>query len=257
MRTINYNTKDHVATISLNRPEKRNALNDEMVSELLETFRMGAEDADVRVIVLAAEGDAFCAGADLASLQNLQKASYKENLADSSRLRDLYQTIYTLDKVVIARVQGPALAGGCGLVAVCDMVVASSNARFGYTEVRIGFVPAIVSAFLLRKLGEGRCRHLLLSGEIITAEEANNMGLVSRVTSPERLNEDVATLAGHLAKSNSPASVRMTKQLILQLQDMRWEEALNHAAETNARARDTEDCKRGIAAFLNKERILW
>ncbi|HWA36104.1 MAG TPA: enoyl-CoA hydratase/isomerase family protein, partial [Cyclobacteriaceae bacterium] len=165
---VEYMVADRVGYITLNRPEKRNALNQEMVSELEAAFQKASSDDSAKVIVLRARGEAFCAGADLGYLQQLQKYSYEENLADSSHLKELFFLIYTLNKVVIAEVQGAALAGGCGLAAVCDFVFTVPEAKFGYTEVKIGFIPAIVTVFLLRKIGESRAKELLLSGSLIS-----------------------------------------------------------------------------------------
>ncbi len=158
---IEYAVADRIGYITLNRPDKRNALSFDLVKELKEAFARAEDDAAVKVIVLRANGEAFCAGADLAYLQNLQKFSHVENLADSNHLKELFLQIYILKKVVIAQVQGHALAGGCGLATVCDFSFSVPEAKFGYTEVKIGFIPAIVMVFLIRKIGEGKARHLL------------------------------------------------------------------------------------------------
>ena len=176
-----YAVSDRIAYITLNRPEKRNALNQELVNALRDAFEKAESDQAVKVIVLKANGDSFCAGADLGYLQQLQKFSYDENLADSKNLRDLFLQIYTSGKVVVAEVQGSAIAGGCGLATVCDFVFSAPEAKFGYTEVKIGFIPAIVMVFLLRKIGEGKSKELLLSGKLISAEDARNMGLVNHI----------------------------------------------------------------------------
>jgi methylglutaconyl-CoA hydratase len=172
MSLVLYSVADQTASITLNRPEKRNALSPELVTELKNAFNKAEQDAAVKVVVLKANGESFCAGADLGYLQQLQNFSFEENLADSNHLKEFFLKIYTLNKVVIAQVQGHALAGGCGLAAVCDFTFAVPEAKFGYTEVRIGFIPALVSVFLIRKLGEQKARHLLLTGEIIKAEAA-------------------------------------------------------------------------------------
>lgn len=251
---VTYKVADQVATITLNRPDKRNALNAQVVTELKEAFAYAAEDKDAKVIVLAAAGDAFCAGADLAYLQELQQNTYEENLADSSHLKELFHQIYTHPKVVIARIQGHAIAGGSGLAAVCDFSFAVSQAKFGYTEVRIGFIPAIVMVFLLRKIGEGKSKELLLSGELIDAEKARVVGMITEVVTSETLDERVYGFAEMLAKKNSGQSMAATKQMIAQVQAMSLEEGLSYAAEQNAKARATEDCQKGIADFLNKQK---
>ena len=257
MNYVKYRIADRVAYVTLNRPEKRNALNEEMVTELKKAFQQAATDEDAKVIVLEAEGQAFCAGADLAYLQQLQKNTYEENLADSNHLKSLFHQIYTHPKVVIAKIQGHAIAGGCGLATVCDFSFAASEALFGYTEVRIGFIPAIVKVFLLRKIGEGKAKELLLSGELIAAQTAQQIGLINEAVTLKELDEKVNSFARSLIQKNSGQSMTYTKQMIAAVQSMGLEEGLQYAAEMNAKARASEDCQRGIASFLNKEKILW
>lgn len=257
MSMVEYSVKERIGRITLNRPDKRNALSPEMVEGLKHAFDRAAKDDQVKVIVLNAKGEAFCAGADLAYLQQLQNFSFEENLDDSNQLKELFMNIYTHPKVVIAQVQGHALAGGCGLASICDWVFAVPEAKFGYTEVRIGFIPALVSVFLLRKLGEGAARELLLSGELIAAERAQVIGLINRVVSADKLEIEVNDFASRLISSNSAESMKLTKKLIAEVQGMNLSQALQHAAESNAHARGTNDCKRGIEAFLNKEKIIW
>jgi methylglutaconyl-CoA hydratase len=254
---VDYAAEERIAYITMNRPEKRNALSVELVSQLKLAFTKASKDDNVKVIVLRAKGDAFCAGADLAYLQQLQQFTYEENLSDSHYLKELFYKIYTHPKVVIAEVQGHALAGGCGLASVCDFVFAVPEAKFGYTEVRIGFIPALVSVFLIRKIGEGAARNLLLSGDVITAERAMLMGLINVVVDADQLSKAVYDFATRLVNANSGTSMSLTKKLIAEGQDMSLEQALDHAAQQNAHARGSDDCKRGIAAFLNKEKIIW
>lgn len=257
MNYIKYQVENRVGVITLNRPDKRNALNHQLVAELKSAFDMAERDEQVKVVVLNAEGDAFCAGADLGYLQDLQKFSHEENLADSNHLKELFLKIYRLPKVVIAQVQGHALAGGCGLATVCDFTFAVPEAKFGYTEVKIGFIPAIVMVFLLRKLGEQKAKQLLLTGDLIKAQAAFDMGLISKVVAKENLEEEVRTLAQTLIKNNSGQSMALTKQMIGDVQSLTLDEALDYAAKMNATARASADCKKGIAAFLNKEELSW
>lgn len=257
MKLVLFEVKERIGYITLNRPEKRNALSHEMVSELQQAFSMAEEDQKVKVVVLRAKGDAFCAGADLQSLKQMQTNSLEENLADSNQLKELFLKIYQLKKIVIAEVQGHALAGGCGLTTVCDFVWAVPEAKFGYTEVRIGFVPALVLVFLIRKIGEHKARHLLLSGELYPAREAQQWGLCHEVVSPEALSESVFSFAQKLIKNNSGHSMLTTKKMIDAVQGMSLLEALQYAATQNAEARASADCKKGISAFLNKEKISW
>lgn len=257
MSNVLYEVKDRVCYLTLNRPEKKNALNAAMVSDLKSNFTKAENDSDVKVIVLKASGDVFCSGADLKSLQQLQKNTHAENLKDSNHLKELFFQIYTLKKVVVAQVQGHALAGGCGLATVCDFVFAVPEAKMGYTEVRIGFVPAIVMVFLLRKVGEQKAKHLLLSGELISGEDTIRYGLVNELIEESKLTERVDSFCARLITGNSIQSMELTKKMIAHAQSMSLEEGLDYAAEMNAHARATDDCKKGIGAFLNKEKLSW
>jgi len=257
MSLVEYEVKERIGYITLNRPDKRNALSHELVEELMLNFKMAEGDSAVKVVVLKANGESFCAGADLAYLQQLQNFSYEENLADSNHLKELFLKIYSLKKVVIAQVQGHALAGGCGLATVCDFVFAVPEAKFGYTEVKIGFIPALVAVFLVRKIGEQKARQLLLTGEIIKAEEALIRGMISYVVNSDSLQTSVFDFAQGLISSNSAQSMELTKQLISDVQGLPLEDALNLAATMNAKARGTDDCKKGIEAFLNKQELRW
>lgn len=254
---ITYTVDDRKAIITLHRPEKRNALNATMVVELTNAFQEAKTDDTVKVIILKGEGKAFSAGADLGYLQQLQNNSYEENLADSQQLMGLFQAIYNHPKIVIAQVEGHAIAGGCGLATVCDFVFAVPEAMLGYSEVRIGFVPAIVSLFLLRKVGEAKAKQLLLTGHRITAVEAEKIGLVNFLESPVAINEKVQVFADKLIRQCADEALALTKSLIANVQHLSINDALSYAAEVNAKARATDNCKKGIAAFLNKEEINW
>jgi len=257
MELVLYEAKERIAHITLNRPDKRNALSHELVAALNDAFTRAEGDPNVKIVVLQANGEAFCAGADLAYLQQLQKFSFEENLADSNHLKTLFLKIYQLKKVVIAKVQGHALAGGCGLVSVCDFVFAVPEAKFGYTEVRIGFIPAIVLVFLIRRLGEKNAKHLLLSGELFQGNEAMEFGLMNYLVAKDKLDEAVYDFAQKLAKHNSTQSMTLTKQMIGYVQSMSLTDALDYAAKMNADARASDDCKKGINAFLNKQELTW
>lgn len=258
MEFVKTEISERIGYITLNRPDKRNALNFQFVSELKESFEVFSKNQDVKVIVLKAEGAVFCAGADLDYLQQLQNNTYEENLADSTHLMELYKLIYTLNKVVIAQVNGHALAGGCGLVSVCDFAFSIPEANFGYTESRIGFIPAIVMSFLMRKIGESNARQMLLSGNVIKAQDAQKFGIIHTIVDSEKeLNETVIDFAQHLIIHNSSMSMEVTKKMLAEIQDLPLLDALNYAAQMNATARNSEDCKRGIAAFLNKETLKW
>lgn len=254
---IEYKVENRIAYIVLNRPEKRNAFDEKLVGELKEVFTLAENDELVKIVVLKANGEVFSAGADLGYLQGLQKNTYQENLEDSLSLKDLYQQIYTFKKVVIAQVEGHAIAGGCGLATVCDFTFAVPEAKFGYTEVKIGFVPAIVMVFLLRKIGELKTKQLLLTGDLISAESAKEMGLINFVYPKETIATKVFDFAQNLCNTTSGQSLEITKAMIAKVQEMTYADAFNFAAEMNAKGRATDDCKKGISTFLNKEKLNW
>jgi methylglutaconyl-CoA hydratase len=256
MAVILSEIKDKTGTILLNRPEKKNALNKEMVQTLFKLLKSWQDREDIKVVLLKGAGDVFCAGADLNYLQQLQKNTFEENLADSGGLMELFKLIHRFPKPVIAEINGPALAGGCGLATVCDFSFATEESTFGYTEVRIGFIPAIVMIFLVRKIGEGKTRELLLSGNIISAESAKNYGLINKVVKKENLQNEVNEFISKLIRNNSGKSMEMIKEMLHHL-PADYDQALHYAAEMNARARETDDCKKGIRAFINKEKISW
>jgi methylglutaconyl-CoA hydratase len=254
---ITYHVEHRIGYITLNRPDKRNALSFDKVTELQDAFDKAGKDENCKIIVLKANGRAFCAGADLDFLQKLQNFTFEDNFKDSSHLAKLFDKIYQLDKVVIAQIQGAALAGGCGLASICDFSFAAQSAQFGYTEARIGFIPAIVMIYLIRKIGEGKARELLLSADIISAEQAKNYGLINYVVPDENLEETVKSFSLRLCEQNSGQSMNFTKRMIADVQGMSMKDALEFAAKMNAEARANEDCKKGIQAFLNKEKIIW
>ena len=257
MKYIQYVVRDRIAYVTLNRPEKSNALCFDLVSELRVAFKAAEDDDNVKVVILKANGDAFCGGADLQYLQELQANSFEQNRIDSDHLKDLFLQIYQLRKVVISQVHAPALAGGCGLATVCDFTFAAPEAIFGYTESRIGFVPAIVMVFLIRKVGEGKAKQLLLGASTITAAEALQLGLIHYIRDKHSLDREVTEFALQLIENNSAYAMGVTKSMIAKVQALPIAEALDFASEMNAKARGSEDCKRGIAAFLAKERISW
>jgi len=257
-RRILYSAGERIARITLNRPDKRNALDDTMVAELTAAMALASRDPAVKAVLLAANGPAFCSGADLAYLQKVSSADHEQNRVDSTRLATLYKTIYELRKPVVALVNGPALAGGCGLASVCDFVLASrERARFGYTEVHIGFLPAIVLLFLIKRVGEGRARELVLRGHMLNADEAQRAGLVSTVVPENELVESGEALLRELIEHNSATAMAMAKEMLAKLDGMTAAEGLDFAANMNAAARMTADCRKGVQAFLNKQQPEW
>jgi methylglutaconyl-CoA hydratase len=253
---VQFENVGKVGVLTLNRPEKRNALNDEMVAALKSQLTAIQQDENIRVVVIKGAGEAFCAGADLAYLQKLQSNSFEENLADSRSLMALFSMILQYPKPVIAQVHGPAIAGGCGLASVCDISFASPQSQFAYTEVKIGFVPAIVMVFLQKKIGEAKARELLLSGSLIDAHYAKEIGLISFVTQNTDPQVECMAYAQKMAETNSAQSMQTVKEMLFSMPN-NYSEALDYAAQKNAEARGTSDCKKGIAAFLNKEKIQW
>ncbi len=257
MKFIEYEKKKRIGLITLSRPEKRNAFNEGMVEELRKVFSDAGKDPEVKIILLKARGSAFSAGADLAYLEQLQKNTYEENLIDSRNLMDLFYQIYTHPRLVIAQVEGPAIAGGCGLTTVCDLCYATPEAVFGYSEVKIGFLPALVSLFLSRKIGESRARKYLLTGRMIPAAEAAASALITDVLPKDTIAEKVWEKALKLAEQTSAAAISQTKKLLANTANLSLEEGLQLAAEYNAKARGTTDCRAGIRSFLAKEKIKW
>lgn len=254
---LSYSIDQRICTVTLSRPEKRNALDDILVNELMQAFLAASKDPEVKVVILAGEGKAFCAGADLEYLRKLSGFDFGQNLEDSKSLMRLFHLIYTMRKPVIAKVNGAAIAGGCGLATVCDIIVASENASFGYTEVTIGFIPAIVLTFLVRRIGEGRARELALSGRIVDSKEGCEMGLVSEVVPSSHLDVRVKEIADALCVNASGSSMGLIKEMFSKMDGMNVTDLLDYAANMNAAMRMTSDCKKGIAAFLNKEKIQW
>lgn len=240
-----------VRILTLNRPEKRNALNDTLVNALKDAIRDADKDEDLRAVVIRGAGKDFCSGADLSALQKIANASYEENLEDAGNLAELFSLIRNCRVPVIAAVHGRALAGGCGLATGCDIVLATETARFGYPEVKIGFVPAIVMAILRRNLGEKLSFELVTQGFEFTAAEAKELGLVNRLFPEEGFEEAVLEYASVYSRISGSA-VRLSKSLLYRMDAMNFEEALAAGSQTNAEARMTEDCQKGIASFLEK-----
>lgn len=254
---VQYKVEGRIGYITLNRPDKRNALNNQVVNELSFAFNLVANDKKAGITVLKATGDVFSAGADLAYLKQLQSNTFDDNLEDSKTLKDLLYQIYTFPKIVIAEVQGHAIAGGCGLATVCDFIFTIPEAKFGYTEVKIGFIPAIVMVFLIRKIGEKNARDLLLTGKLISAQEADRIGLINQIIKSDLLESTVTQFASELVENVSSDSVARIKQMMAKAPDLSLLDALNYATQMNAEMRSTDDCKKGIQAFLDKTTIKW
>jgi len=245
-----YSVEGSVARITLNRPEKRNALNDAVIAGVKEGLQKASVDENVRVVVISGAGKDFCSGADLSALQKIAGASVAENSEDARSLLELFLLIRQVPVPVVAAVTGRALAGGCGLASACDLVLASASARFGYPEVKIGFVPAMVMAILRRNVSEKRAFELITRGEELSAEQAKAMGLVNRVFSDDSFIEDVETYVGRFAELSKQA-IALTKGLLYQMDGLAFVEALETGADVNVIARMTDDTQQGVARFLN------
>lgn len=244
-----------VLTITLNRPERRNAMTPEMQEELIAAME-DASANNCKVVVLKGAGEAFCSGLDLTALQGMNYKTADELQLDARRVAKLFRTLYELQMPTIAVVHGAAIAGGTGLATICDFTLAVPAAKFGFTEVRIGFVPALVSAFLTLQIGDKRARDLLLTGRLFDAAEAYRLGLVNEVLAQEDLDARVKALTQVLS-ANSPKSLSATKGL-LAAQNKAWlDEAIARAMEANAQARETVDFREGIAAFVEKRKPVW
>jgi methylglutaconyl-CoA hydratase len=246
---ILYSVDNGVAGIVLNRPEKRNALNDELIAEIKRGLTQAAGEENVSAIVISGAGKDFCSGADLSALQKIAQASVGENAEDARHLMELFLLIRQIRVPVVAAVKGRALAGGCGLATACDLVLASETARFGYPEVKIGFVPAMVLAILRRNVSEKRAFELITRGEEIDASFAQEIGLVNQVFSDETFDADVNAYLKRFTEVSSTA-VALTKSLLYQVDGLAFLEALETGADVNVIARMTEDCQQGIAKFL-------
>ncbi|MCS6817304.1 MAG: enoyl-CoA hydratase/isomerase family protein [Blastocatellia bacterium] len=248
---ILYAVEGAIARITLNRPEKRNALDPRTLEELPRAFACAEEDAAVKVIALGAAGTDFCAGLDVTTLQPTADPAVFEKMQDAERLVRLFLLMRRLPKPIVALVRGRALGGGCGLATACDVVLAAESAQFGYPEVRIGFVPAIVSVLLRRSVGEKKAAELMLSGRRITAVEAERLGLVTSVFPDDAFEQKSEEFLAELAKQSAQA-MRLTKQILYQIDGMGFEAAMQAAVEVNVLARLTEDFARGITEFLRK-----
>jgi len=253
--TVQLAFERRVATLTLNRPEKRNAISFELIDDLLRALDEVAK-SDAIVTIVTGAGKAFCSGLDLDNLKALLGRTPEQNLQDSQTMVQLFRSLYEFPKVTIAAVNGPAIAGGTGLALLCDFTLAVPDAKFGYTEVRIGFVPAIVSTFLLRQVGEKQARDLLLTGRLLGAEEAAEMGLINEIVPADNLMARARELAA-LLMENSAASLRATKQLLTDHARMELDTHIEAAIRENTAIRSTADFREGITSFLEKRKPVW
>ncbi len=252
--TILLSVKDKVAKITLNRPEVRNAFNTVMLGELLDVLEKIAARDDVRVVVLTGSGTCLCAGADLNWLRT--GLSYEENVKEVLHLAEVLYRIYSLPKPAVARVNGPAIGGGIGFVATCDLAVAVDTAEFSFSEVKIGVVPACISPYLVRRVGEKACREFFLTGERLTADKALKCGLVNEIVSPEGLDGAVEEKVSQLV-SGGPHALSVCKQLLEEVPGMKLEDAKTYTCHVLASLREGAEAQEGMAAFLEKRKPKW
>lgn len=251
MSDLIYEVEESIAYLTLNRPEKRNALNDELIAALKEGLRRADRDESLRAVVIRGAGKDFCSGADLSALQKISESSFEENLEDARNLMELFLLIREVQVPVVAAVHGRALAGGCGLATACDIILAAKTARFGYPEVKIGFVPAIVMAILRRNISEKRAFEMVTRGQEFSADEGAAIGLVNKVFEDAIFEEAAREYVAAYTKI-SRSAVQLSKRLLYQMDTATFEDALGMGAKTNAEARMTEDCQTGIKRFLDK-----
>ena len=254
--TIILSPEGKVGRVWLNRPEVHNAFNAVMIGELRDAIRtLGADDA-VRVVVLSGKGTSFCAGADLNWMREIIAYSYEQNLRESLDLAEFLYELYALPKPTIARVNGASIGGGAGFLSACDITVASTEARFGLSEVKIGLVPACIAPYVLRRTGESRARRLFLTGERFDARRAAEIGLVDEVAPPEELDQRVDAIVGRLL-SSGPEALASAKELLRRVPGMSFEEAKRFTAGMIAGLRVSREGQEGMAAFLEKRKPGW
>jgi methylglutaconyl-CoA hydratase len=253
--TLNLDFANDVATVTLNRPEKRNAISPQMIQELLAALK-AIEESGARVAILTGAGKAFCAGMDLEALKDFPSQSSEQIIVDARRIAAMFLRLYTFPKPLIAAVNGAAVAGGCGIATFVDFTLAVPEAKFGYTEVRIGFMPAIVATFVVRQVGEKRARDLLLTGRVFDAGEALRLGLVNEIVPGDQLIARARALAAALVEL-SPTSLVFTKRLLRRLAEAEIDRDLDLAVEESSRIRATADFREGLRAFLEKRKPVW
>jgi methylglutaconyl-CoA hydratase len=254
--TIRYEIQGRVARITLDRPDVRNAFNKTMIKELSLVFDDIPKQDMIRVIVLTGEGKSFCAGADLNWMRQVKDYSYDDNIKGSLALAEMFDKMYTCARPTIARVNGAAIGGGTGLVAVCDIAIATIHAKFSFSEVKLGLVPACISPYVMKKCGEGRCREFFLTGERLSAERACAAGLVNAVVEPDDIDPVVNDLVKRLL-SSGPEAIRVCKELLRNISAMGLKDAQKYTAQVIAKLRMSDEGQEGMNAFLEKRKPRW
>ncbi len=254
--TITFKKNDRIARVTFSRPEIHNAFNSTMISEMTDVFGEIEKDENIRVVVLTGEGKSFCAGADLNWMRGVIKQTFDQNLAESNALAELFNKIYRCRRPVIGRINGAAIGGGTGFVAVCDMAIAARSAKFSFSEVKIGVVPACIGPYVVKKMGEGKARELFITGERMNAERAHEVGLVNKVVDDDQLDDAVDALVKTLL-SSGPEAVAMAKKLVREVPEMTPAQFKPYTAEMIAKLRVSDEGQEGMDAFLNKRKPNW
>ena len=255
-QTLTYERKRKIGRITFSRPEIHNAFNSKMIEELYSLFERIKRDKGLRVVVITGEGKSFCAGADLNWMRAVKDYDYERNFSESMKLAEVFHMIYTCPKPVIGRINGAAIGGGTGFVAVCDITIASSLAVFSFSEVKIGLVPACISPYVIKKVGEGKTREFFLTGERLTADQAYHSGLVNRVVEPDQLDDEVDAMAQQIL-SSGPEALKCCKNLLSTVAQLEMQEAKIHTAKVIANLRKSDEGQEGMDAFLNKRKPNW
>ena len=254
--TINYEKRDQVGLVTFNRPEIHNAFNSTLIREMVRLFDEIGKDDKLRLVVITGEGKSFCAGADLNWMRSVITQSFEENLAESNELADLFYKIYAFKRPVIGKINGAAIGGGTGFVAVCDIAIAARSAKFSFSEVKIGVVPACIGPYVIKKMGEGKARELFITGERMNAERAFEVGLVNKVVDDDQLDAEVDALVKFVL-SSGPEAVAMAKKLVSEVPGMTPDKFKPYTAEMIARLRVSDEGQEGMDAFLNKRPPKW
>lgn len=254
--TITYDKSQHIARVSFCRPEIHNAFNSTVIAEMSEVFRHINTDDTIRVVLLSGEGKSFCAGADLNWMKSVIDQTYEQNLTESNALADLFYQMYTCPRPIVGRINGAAIGGGTGFVAVCDIAIAAKSAKFSFSEVKIGVVPACIGPYVIRKIGEGKARELFITGERMRATRALEVGLVNKVVDDDRLDDEVDNLIDSIL-SSGPNAIAMAKQLVSSVPMMTPEQFKPYTAEMIAKLRISDEGQEGMNAFLTKRKPSW
>jgi methylglutaconyl-CoA hydratase len=254
--TIKYSKQNQVGTITFSRPEIHNAFNATVIDEMLSLFDEIITDEELRIVILTGEGKSFCAGADLNWMRSVVNQSFEENLIESNRLAELFNKIYSFPRPVIGKINGAAIGGGTGFVAVCDISIAAESAKFSFSEVKIGVVPACIGPYVIKKMGEGKARELFITGERMNAERAYNVGLVNSFVADGNLDEAIDSLVNSVL-SSGPEAIAMAKKLVSAVPSMTPEQFKPYTAEMIAKLRISDEGQEGMDAFLNKRKPKW